>query len=516
MRIGRRAVAAGAGLLLLCLYGCGGRVTRNVVVDRYDVSVRVLADGALDLRETIAIRAAAAGGGSFVRDIATDRLDRISDIDATLDGRSAAEAGARIGVDRKGALHAAWPVPAAGPDPHRISLHYRVDGALALQGPRGVLRWAALPADRPYDVGRSHIDLSVPADAEIVVGPGLEGRAGAMTRGPGGATAELASVPARDAIVISAEILPGARSLAEPRWQDNAQRARDLMPAFVAAAVCLVGIGLGVLGMIRLQYPRIRTAGGAPETATPDAIAPAMAAAVVRNRLSANVATRLATVLDLARRGFLGLSADGVAAGPHSSDGEGRAPALAHERVLLSALRQHDGSRPLGLAEVTALVARIGRPFDRALIEDLQARGLVAADRLLAARGLRATAGAAVALGAVGAIVIHLTLARFGIWPQAMPASLIVVGALFLAAGAHMAVWTEAGGVMAGAWRARVAERRAVSQAGPLPSDEEFDAWLPVAVACGLSREWSAAWARRAPTPPPAALVLVRQYTSRL
>jgi hypothetical protein len=249
-----------------------------------------------------------------------------------------------------------------------LTLHYRLAGALRIQGPRGTLRWPALPVDRTYAVGASRVDLVTPAGSQFAAGPGLEGRREPFVRRPAGATVDLASMAPEDPAVITAEIDLGALTVTEPEWQSNALRAHQLMPAFVSAGVCLVGIGFGVLGMMRVQYSRATATGEDRVAVTSLAISPAMVAALVRDRLSA----------------------------------EGRA-----------------------------------------LVDDMVACGLVDKDRLAAARGLRAAAVAAALVGAIGAAVMRVTLARFGVWPMAVPAGLFVVSALFLSAGGRMSVWTD-------------------------------------------------------------------------
>jgi hypothetical protein len=47
-------------------------------------------------------------------------------------------------------------------------------------------------------------------------------------------------------------------SVAEPIWQVNDLRARQLMPAFVSAGLFMVVVGAGVLVMVGIQYPAPR------------------------------------------------------------------------------------------------------------------------------------------------------------------------------------------------------------------------------------------------------------------
>lgn len=58
--------------------------------------------------------------------------------------------------------------------------------------------------------------------------------------------------------------------------------------------------------------------------------------------------------------------------------------------------------------------------------------------RIAAARDLTITGWVVVGAGIVGAAFVHFALRRFGIWPMAIPASLLLVGVMFLVAGTRM------------------------------------------------------------------------------
>jgi hypothetical protein len=518
--IGRCAlVGCIGGLLLTCLAGCSADITRDVAVDRFDVVLTVLADGSLDVIETITVRAERPGA-RFARDVPAVNVDRIVDIAATVDGRSPGPSGGEVQVDRSGALHASWPITAAGRSLHTIVLHYRLAGALAAQGTRGILRWSPLPVGRTYAVGASRVDLVVPPGSSFAVGPALQFSRAPLARRPDGATAELTLVAPGDPAVITAEIVLGSLDMAEPDWQSNALRGHQLMPAFISAGVCLVAIGAGVIVMVRLQYPRPMIGEADLAHATPEVLPPAMAAAVtsVRSRFAMDPAARLATILDLAGRGRLELSSEGILSlGPHGVNAaDGAEPARAHERAIADQLwLGRNGTDPMPLPKAAALLERGRRRISRAFMEDLVTSGLVDAERLSVARGLRATGGVALVLAAAGAVVCEAALSRFGVWPMSVPLGLSVMSVLFVWAAARVPLLSQAGERASAAWRARVHERRTAAGAG-LGSGPEFERWLAVAVACGFAQEWIAAWARHLQGPPPASLVLVRQYTSRL
>jgi hypothetical protein len=379
-----------SGLLLVCLAGCGAHLTRDVAVDRYDVRFTVLAEGSLEVLETITVHAEAADGARFSRDVAPSNVDRILDVELRVDGRSPDPSSGEARLDRTGALRATWPIAPADRSPHILTLRYRLAGALPVQGTRGILRRPVLPVNRAYAVGAARVDLVVPPGSVFAAGPDLEGARAPLARRPDGATAELGPMAPGDRAVIAADIVLGSLNMAEPEWQSNAVRGQHLMPAFVSAGACLVVVGLGIVLMVRLQYPRPMAGDADPAAVTPEGISPAMATVLTSLSQGVQIATN---------------SRAGVATG-------------------------------LGL---------IRRRLDRAVAADLVSSGFLDEERLSVARGLRATGLVAIGLALAGAVVCEVTLSRFGVWPMAVPLGLAVMGVLFGWAGARLPLLSRTG-----------------------------------------------------------------------
>src|SRR5262245_52296973 len=140
MRSRRRAALLAIALCCAPLASCR-EASRGVAVERYDVAIRILADTSIEVHETVTLRASASGA-RFVRDIPVDRVDAMSELVASLNG---APFGGSIGplqVDQA-AARVVYAV-AEGNRAETLAIRYQLAGALAAQGPRGLLRWPAL------------------------------------------------------------------------------------------------------------------------------------------------------------------------------------------------------------------------------------------------------------------------------------------------------------------------------------------------------------------------------------
>jgi hypothetical protein len=108
-----------------------------------------------------------------------------------------------------------------------------------------------------------------------------------------------------------------------------------------------------------------------------------------------------------------------------------------------------DTDGPLPRIDPAAAALLASRPSMRGVSREqcagLVAAGLVDSDRLLAAGGLRIAAGV-VLLVAVGlGVVLPPVIARFGPWPAALPAGLVIVAVEFWMAGVLLRTLTAAG-----------------------------------------------------------------------
>jgi hypothetical protein len=213
----------------------------------------------MDVVETVAVRPRGNGEARFVRAIDLDQVDRIERVVAEIDGRPLDLSG-RTSASRPERLRVTWPLAgeassATASNPRALRLSYRVVGALASVGIRYELAWPAIPADRSYTIGATTIELALDDGITPTADPGIAGAGWAVDRRGLGITAARASLAPGDDATVVANLALG-RPIAQSAWQFDADRARQLTPAFLSAGVCLLVVGAGVLLVLRMQYPR--------------------------------------------------------------------------------------------------------------------------------------------------------------------------------------------------------------------------------------------------------------------
>jgi hypothetical protein len=245
-------------LVSLALHGCGAPA--EVSVSRADVVTTVRPDGAIDVRETLHVVLAGAGTARFERRIPGRRADALEFQSASLDGTTL-EPGASLDVEAGRDLRVVWTAVPAN-TPHVVELAYRARGAVAVRGARGLIQFAALPADRRYAIDRATVRLAVDASLHRFEGAGIAEAGWTVAHTEDGIAGERLNLPAVEGATFMAEVGIDTATLTEPAWQRYGDWSRDLQPAWIAGGLFMLVIGAGVLWIIRFQYPR--PARGAP------------------------------------------------------------------------------------------------------------------------------------------------------------------------------------------------------------------------------------------------------------
>jgi hypothetical protein len=402
-----------------------------------DVSLEVLADGSALVRETISLQVGATPVARFERRVSGERVDDFIDISTSMDGvrLSEGEREGTVQIRRSGDLRVLWRFRETSGRRHTFIVAYRAIGVIGVAGLRGTLRWPVLEQGRPYAVASARVALTLPKNSAFLGSPAM-GAPGAWRTTAQAAqfSADRDGVDIFDDALLTAEMTMESLGVAEPRWQIMAARARDLVPAFVAAGLFIIVTGLGIVWIIRFQHPRVKPA---VDAEIPQSAPAAMRMAVLHGRRIRGVPEMLAAVLDLMVRS---------GAGP---------PLLAHERIVVEELLPQTQGKALGGTHAWSgvLPRDLRRRFRRALAADLGSAGLVDADRLNVAIGLRRAGYAVLALGVVSSVVVPRVLGELGIWPMAVPASVVIVAGLLFATGGAFRILTGAGERAAVEWR---------------------------------------------------------------
>ena len=261
--LGLRRVAT--VLLLASVAGVACRVTGRATdpeqtITRYDAALRIAPDGTLDVTEDFVL-ASSAPGDRFVRRIPIDLFDRVDHI--TVQQESGA-AQPLTSADRAGGLDVSIPLRGSRAGEH-LELAYRVTGSIAVRGGRGLLTWPVLPAGHPFALEAASValvlpDSIAPADETPPPPPGWTVKPAAH-----GWVFEAGRIPARTPVTITANLAVDPTAVLEADWQAAEARTRQLMPAFVSAALCILATGAGIVFMIRWQFGSRPDSGTAAE-----------------------------------------------------------------------------------------------------------------------------------------------------------------------------------------------------------------------------------------------------------
>jgi hypothetical protein len=237
---------------------CASAPVSDAVVEQLRINVVVLADGSMEVTETLAVRAFAQVSPPFERHLRRTRVDRFADVRAAVIDAAPDQPAARVDVDRWGDVRVRWP-DIAGEQGRTLRLQYRMMGALEIHGTRAWVQHRVAPLEPAYPVAEAVVELELPAAADIVEPPVIDGTGWTLVRTPTGATATRKGIPRGERMVLSAAMDIRALPILLPAWQQNVDRAREMAPAFLSGAFFIIVIGVGAVIMVRVQYLRGRT-----------------------------------------------------------------------------------------------------------------------------------------------------------------------------------------------------------------------------------------------------------------
>lgn len=239
---------------------CAGTPASDAVVERLRIRLVVQEDGSVDVTETLTVRAFAQPS-PFDRELRRTRVDRFVDVRAAEGVTATDRSAALIEGDRWGDVRVQWP-DVSGEPRRTLQLHYRMLGALEVHGTQAWLQHRVLPLEPAYPVADAAVELELPPAARIIEPPAIAGPGWTLVRTPSGATATRSGITPREGAVLSAALDVRAMTILLPAWQQNADRAREMAPAFLIGAFFILVIGVGAVIMVWVQYPKRRTVAG--------------------------------------------------------------------------------------------------------------------------------------------------------------------------------------------------------------------------------------------------------------
>src|SRR5690606_2584094 len=296
---------------------------------------------------------------------------------------------------------------------------------------------------------------------------------------------------------------PGLFLGAEPQWQRDESRTEQMSPAFIAGACMIIAATILALWIFALKYRRERPDPLPPGAVTadpPEALAPALAGAIVHGRVAVGGAQVLATVFDLAARGAIAIeerAPSGWSRSPRCVVQPGKVMALArHEEVVRAALFAGEEKPPRLDKAMRALVMKLGR-FKKAVKQELTALGYLDQERADGGKGLVVAGGVVLVVAAVLLVVIIGTNFRLGRAALIIHAALLDSRFTMMILGASFSTLSARGWHAAERLRAYRRHLRGQARAGHLPErPSDVSRLLPLATALGLASTWHKALKR--------------------
>ncbi|HEY7064999.1 MAG TPA: DUF2207 domain-containing protein [Chloroflexota bacterium] len=495
--------------------------SNDVVADRYDVDVTVADGGALEVVEHLQLDFQ---GGTFQHgflNIALGRVEALRDVRVGEPGHDYSpgrESQYTYATTRDGdRLRIDWWFPPTTNDQRTFEISYRAEGALRVYPDGDQVYWQAIGADHGYPIRQSRVLVHLPADLsanqlKLAAYPERQ-RVASRQIDPRTVAFETSDLAAGTGLVVRVQFPHGLVNAQPPSWQAAADRAdfiaQNVRPALdfvcLALALLIAGVGLGSLALLwRTRGRDPDVAPGAPTLSAPPDDLPAPLAGTLLDE-QADVQDVLATLVDLANRGVLRMTP--VEESGATSDYElerlkaDAASLRGYERLLLTTLFG-EGSR-VRLSQVRGIFAAAIPGLQAGLYQEVARAGLFAENPEVVRQRYRGLGIALGVIGIVGAIAVGSWLAAYADLGWLPFVALAVVGGALVWVAPHMPQRTRSGALAAQRWAAF--RRYLAEQArgrGETPSDQ-FEPYLPYAIAFGIDRAWIARFAAAGtPTPP--------------
>jgi len=493
--------------------------------ERVETTLTLLADGSLQVVETITFRFTDRKFREVERRIPTRLVDGLTDVEVLMDGRPLPagddDSEAEI-THRRRELQVFWRFPETTNVTHAFTLKYVAKGALYIVNGRASLAWHVLPTRHRYRVSEAQVTWRLPAGVTSLGGPAMEAEGWAwLQEGDGAWVARKANVDINETAILTDLLDAGTLAATPPVWQENADRARQLAPAFIIGALVILVMGVGMVVMMFVRYHRPTVDKATALPALRGSLPPGLGTAIVHGRPHVGLPQLSATFFDLISRNVLRLEETSKAGTRDRSrtfdvvllNGDPATLRLApHERVVVEALSPRMKHGRLALKDAQRWVLGAYSRFNTAANEDLSAAGFVDAERRWAGRGMTMAGGIAMVLGVVGVVVFAMWLPMFGGAGMLVPGAVFLLGLGFIIAGAAFPTLSATGAAAGAQWAARKRELKAAAKADTMAS--LVNDWLPVAIGFGLGPQYSksgadVAWLHGIPNPSGALAVIV-------
>jgi uncharacterized membrane protein len=504
-------------IVLLLVPAAVDAQTKTLYWERYNVDITVQENGDLLIEE---IQSIVFTSGTFTfgyRTIPLWRTDGITDIQVWEGDRQYVQSTSQdpftFSVSRdSGELIVRWYFPPTTNSARDFVFRYRVQGGVRVDAAEGdSVFWKAIPPDHAFPINNARVTIRFPAlpdlgnmvsnftEADITV---EENTVTFVARRP---------IPAGQQMEVGVAFGPGLVTASPPSWQTSQQRAETANLLFgVIGVLVLVG---GLVGIFLLWYLRGRDpqVGLATDylTEPPSDIPPAVAGTLVDER--ADTQDVIASIIDLARRGYLEMEETkkggllGLGGGSEFTFRRTQKPwtdLWPFEKTILKRVfgkRQERSLNDLRNKFYTSIPE-----IERDLYQQTVSQGFFAKSPA-AVRGTYAGVGILLIILAIGGAVVGLALTPEPSGAIICPfISLGVTGIALIITGQVMPAKTRRGAEETAKWKAFRRYLREIERYTNLEeATDQFDRYLPYAIAFGLERSWINKFAKVPTTPVP-------------
>lgn len=302
--------------------------------------------------------------------------------------------------------------------------------------------------------------------------------------------------------MVGLRFAPGSLITTPPQWQARLARQQAQAPWWGGLAIGVLAVGLAIVvrSYQASRPPRLPSPGLVYEP--PDDRPPALAGALNGVGAKPTWVNALATLFDLARRGYLRIE-EAAGRGLFRSrdfailadEAAHESPLQPHEEALLELLftTRHGRTNSVKLSSLSNLVSsRRWKGYSEAVADELEAAGLVSHERQQAGRRLIVVGVLLDSMSFLGLLVVVLWLQNaFGVWPLLVSLSLFVVGLVAVILGSALRPLTDEGALAAGQWQGFFHYLRDVTRGRAAAGrPDAFDYYLPYAASYGLLTQW--------------------------
>jgi hypothetical protein len=302
--------------LCACVFGAAfapPAAAKSYSADRFDSVVRVLADGSLDVTETVVFRFIDGTFKEVFREVPVRRTDGVEIVRAEIDGQTMPfgdELGTVSVQQTNGRMRVVWRFRPVEQVTRTFVLNYRVRGVVRQERDADVLVWKTTPNEHAYRIDSSTARFELPVQPQRA--PGVTTRkTGSHHVSASGNVVEISTENIAKNGWVDAGFRFPAQSVASvpPRWQQRAAEIDASAPKWIVAGMLLFASGLILLIFWRQAYdapPPEPASSGMDFPQPPDDLNPGLSGVLAANG-GPTLEHAMASIFALADRGVLAI-----------------------------------------------------------------------------------------------------------------------------------------------------------------------------------------------------------------